>query len=208
MKIKAVVFDAFGTLVQIKNKRHRPIGQLMSHLRNQGRIPLKTDAETIMSCNAGLVGICERLGYALPHEVLAELELTLYEELGSIRLYPEVVSTLWQLHNSGYKIGICSNLVAPYAVPVKCLLPFELDSYAWSFEVGCCKPDPSMYEFVCNDLKLQPAEIMFVGDTLIADVEGPTEFGMKSCLVNHQAPDTAGFEKGILKALDFFNSDD
>jgi len=49
-----------------------------------------------------------------------------------------------------------------------------------SYEVGLVKPDPAIFRLVSDRLGLQPAEILFVGDTPSADVEGPQAIGMSA----------------------------
>lgn len=83
--------------------------------------------------------------------MLSALELELYAELPTISLYPEVLSVLTALRSRGLRLGVCSNLAAPYAIPVKALLPFPIDAYAWSFDVGATKPDREIYAAICSE---------------------------------------------------------
>jgi HAD superfamily hydrolase (TIGR01549 family) len=177
--IKAIVFDVFGTLVEITEKR-RPFVQLMNLIHAAGRQPVASDATTIMSNNIGLAGVAQLFGGDICPATIAKLELELAAELSTIRLYPEVRRTLVTLRSAGLKIGICSNLAAPYSVPVKALLPFELDAYAWSYEVGAVKPEVRIYQAICDALNCSPHEVIMVGDTLEADYAGPNAFGMNA----------------------------
>lgn len=176
--IKAVVFDVFGTLAFIADKR-RPYERMMRLLRTAGRAAEASDAARLMSNNLGLADTLHLFGAQLPAPALAALELDLRAELSSIQLYPDAQGTLSSLRQSGYKIGICSNLAAPYAVPIKrLLLPFDVDATAWSFDVGAVKPDSSIYKKICEELACSPHEILMVGDSLEADYTGPRAFGM------------------------------
>lgn len=175
--IKAVVFDVFGTLVEIGEKR-RPYVQLLKLLHAAGRPPQSDDGTRIMSNNVGLAGAIQLFEWELPVSSIAALELDLYAELPTIKLYSEVLETLSALRAGGFKIGLCSNLAAPYAVPVKTLLPFELDAYAWSFEVGAVKPETLIYQHVCDALQCLPQEVVMIGDTVEADYLGPNNYGM------------------------------
>lgn len=178
--IKAVVFDVFGTLVEIGEKR-RPYRQLLQAMESLGRARKPEDGATLMSNNVGLAGVGPLFGVDIPASTIAALELELYAELPSIRLFPEAAQCLTDLRQAGYKIGLCSNLSAPYAIPVKLLLPFELDYYAWSFEVGSVKPQQAIFENVCKGLNCVPHEVMMIGDTFDADYTGPQQIGMRSC---------------------------
>lgn len=183
LDVKAVVFDVFGTLAKIEVKR-RPYVRLMEMLRAAGRAPKEDDGARLMSTNVGLAGAAELFGVDLPATEIASLELELYAELSTIGFYPEATNTLIKLRNSGFKIGLCSNLAAPYAVPIKLLLPFELDAYAWSFESGAVKPEPAIYKKICDSLGCKPNETLMVGDTLEADYNGPRRFGMQAYLLD------------------------
>lgn len=183
--IKAVAFDLFGTLVEITEKR-RPYRQLMQLIALAGRAPRADDAATLMSNNVGLAGAAHLFGIELTATQIAVLELELYAELPTIRLYPEAARCLHTLRDAGYKIGLCSNLSAPYAVPVKLLLPFELDAYAWSFETGAVKPQRAIFDALCSGLQCASDEVLMVGDTVDADYFGPRAAGMRSIYLARQ----------------------
>lgn len=176
--VRGVVFDAFGTLVEITNAR-RPFRQLYE-LAGSETIALKDYATAIMCSPFTLATAARRFTPAATLEELERLEHDLEIELGSIRLFPEVESTLRRLREAGLKIAICSNLAAPYAEPVKRLLPFEPDALSWSFEVGVIKPDSHIYLDACARLGQGRSSLMMVGDKELEDYEGPTRIGMKA----------------------------
>lgn len=177
--IKAIVFDAYGTLLRIEDKR-RPYARLLEAIGETGRAITEDDKKRVMTSNVGLVGVTDLFQTHIPSALLSALEQDLLAELMSVTLYPDVELTLNTLRNRGYKIAVCSNLAAPYALPVKALLPFELDAYVWSFDAGAIKPEAAIYGKTCTSLACQPDEIIMVGDTLLADYQGPREFGMQS----------------------------
>lgn len=76
-----------------------------------------------------------------------------------MRLFPEAAETLVQLRANGFTLGICSNLAQPYSAPLRALLPFEMDAYVWSFEVGAIKPSPIIFQAACEALQVKPDEI-------------------------------------------------
>ena len=78
--IQAVVFDVFGTLLQIGERRH-PFRQLMQNLRLQGKTPRPDDARTLMTRNLGLAGAADYFGAQLSNSELASLESDLFTEL-------------------------------------------------------------------------------------------------------------------------------
>lgn len=178
-RIKAVVFAVYGTLVEIRDRR-RPYARLLQLLAKSGRVPREDDAVRLMSTPCGLAGAAQLFGVELPATAIAPFETELFAELASVALYPDAVGTLAALRRAGIKIGLCSNLAAPYAIPVLKLLPFRLDAYAWSFEMGAVKPDAAIYRAVCQKLACAPHDVLFIGDTLEADYLGPRAIGMQS----------------------------
>lgn len=181
--IKAVAFDVFGTIVEIGDKR-RPYKQLMQKIYEAGREKNLKDAEFLMSTNIAFSDVPSLFDTILSPKDISLLENELLSELSTIKLYPEVLSTLHRLKEAGYKIGLCSNLATPYAKPVKELLPFELDAYAWSFEVGGIKPEKIIYQKLCESLHCMPNEVLMIGDTLEADYLGSRSFGMHAFHLN------------------------
>jgi HAD superfamily hydrolase (TIGR01509 family) len=191
-----VILDAFGTICEIGDLR-RPFGRLAKWLRDNGCAPDPDMARWLMTRPLDLRSACASA--AVPENFLVELESDLTIELASIRLFPDTIAALHELHAAGVRIALCSNLAAPYAAPVRALLPFELAHYGWSFEIGAIKPDPAIYQEMCDALGCSPSEVLFVGHTEDADVEGPRKFGMRAV---HLDRERTGHVKGrIIRSL-------
>ena len=77
----------------------------------------------------------------------------------------------------------------PYGKIVSSLLP-PLDAYAWSYEVSAIKPEPKIYQSLIDQIDCQASEILFIGDTALADFTGPTTFGMSARLINRNNDQT------------------
>ena len=184
-RFDAILFDVYGTLAEIGDKR-MPFRQLLRLGEQQGR-PIDTrDAATMMRLPLGLHEAAQQLGIRLEPAQLAGLETDLHAEIASIRLFPDTAATLHVLHARGVKLGLCSNLAADYAAPIAALLPLKLDAYTWSFEAGAIKPDPAIYEQACRALDCAPGRVLMVGDTPAPDVDGPRAFGMQSVLLDRR----------------------
>lgn len=185
--IRAVVFDVYGTLAEIRDRRS-PFKQLLRYAQEQGRQPQPDDGALIMSYPGGLAEAAHRLGILPPLEVQTMLEAELAAELASIRLFDDVNATLADLKKRGFKLALCSNLAEPYAAPILALLDTTLDCYAWSFEVGTIKPDPKIYSYVLRHLGRSAEDVLFVGDSAEADLAGPTQIGMQTWLIDQDKP--------------------
>lgn len=55
--------------------------------------------------------------------------------------------------------------------------------------LGYYKPDPAFYTAILGGLGLQPQEALFVGDSLLCDVQGPQAVGIPACWVNRRGAD-------------------
>ena len=182
IKPSVIAFDVFGTLVKIGDRRS-PYRKLMKWLKENARQPKPDDAKFIMCQNLSFTELAKLLGINIPDQFLQELEHNLNEELRSITLYEDTLSTLEELKKLGIKLGLCSNLAMPYGKIVSSLLP-PLDAYAWSYEVAAIKPEPKIYQSLIDQVDCQASEVLFIGDTALADFTGPTTFGMSARLIN------------------------
>ncbi|MCQ9730197.1 HAD family hydrolase [Pseudomonas aeruginosa] len=174
--IRAIAFDAFGTLIQY-GRRTAPYSRLLTE-RGEGaaRLPFLTR-------NVPVATFAAELG--LEH-FLPDIEADLAEELAGLRLFAEVPELLARARRAGLRLAVCSNLAAEYGPAVRGLLP-DLDAYVLSYEVGAAKPDPAILQRVCDALGCAPGEVMFSGNSTRCDVDGPRAFGMQARHLDRRA---------------------
>lgn len=184
----AIVFDVFGTLVNIGSKKV-PYRLLLNWMFEHGRAFQASDSKTIMAHDGDFKHISELLGMSIPDDFLQHLNQLLDEEIRSIYLFDDTLASLEHLKKSGFKIALCSNLATPYGQAVIPMLP-NLDAYGWSYEIGAIKPEAKIYQHVADALNCPAQEILFIGDTPLADVEGPTKFGMNARLIKRRSGQT------------------
>lgn len=177
-QVRAIVFDAYGTLVEITDRR-QPYKQLRELLLPESA-SRQVFGRTVMSEPMDLEETVLRTGLTPPPSMLARAKLDLIEELASIRLFDDVAACLTTLKKQGFKLAICSNLAAPYADPVKQLTRIAWDATAWSFEVGTIKPDREIYAYLCERMDLPPSSVLMIGDTENEDYLAPIHFGMQA----------------------------
>lgn len=187
-QIQAVCFDGFGTLVEIGDKR-RPFKALL------GDAPSSDTVAKVLTTTASLRDIARHLAIGLDDTKLALLEEELAAECNSTRLRPGI-ETIWQtLQRLGLKVAVCSNLAMQYGDALVGCLPKAPDALVLSFEVGLMKPQAEIYRLVCRQLSLEPDQVLFVGDSLEADVHGPQAAGLFGMHVD-------AFETGLAKGAD------
>ena len=200
---KAVIFDAFGTLVQIHEGRH-PYRQILKAGVRQGRRPKPDDAKQIMTRPLGLQEAADHFGIRLPACVMEAVQNDLTTELASIQAYQDGVEAVALLKNAGFKVAVCSNLALPYADAVERLYP-TLDAYVYSFEVGAVKPDAVIYAEACRQLDCAPGEVYMIGDSQRCDRDGPNEFGIHGWFLGRDGlsgdfSDLTAFAEFVIKA--------
>jgi HAD superfamily hydrolase (TIGR01509 family) len=101
---------------------------------------------------------------------------------------PEMTPALAALRQRGLRLGCVSNAFMPAAVLARILdergLGDHCELVVSSCEVGYRKPHPAIYEAALASLRLAPAETVFVGDRVVADVAGPAALGMRTVLTH------------------------
>lgn len=188
MKISGVLFDAFGTIAEITTPTH-PFRQLLREGSSQGRKPRADDIRTLMTRNLPIPEAALHFGIKLSSGRLKQLEEALQIELASIRPFPDAVAAISAFQDAGLKVGICSNLASPYGPIIQQLFP-GITAHGYSYELGCMKPDPSIYLQTCERLGLRPGNdfagqgrIVMIGDSPRCDRDGPRIVGIQGFLL-------------------------
>jgi HAD superfamily hydrolase (TIGR01549 family) len=174
-----VVFDLYGTLVRF-GVMHHPFRKILKWARDKGRTPQVDDARRIMTANKEVEELLLGLDIYPPREMLLHLEREINEELDSLTLFDDVLPTLTTLLSMGVRLAICSNLARPYGVVIDRLLNQFDFIRCLSFEVGAIKPEPEIYDWIVQTSNVQAEKILFVGDTQLADYDGPVKFGFNA----------------------------
>jgi putative hydrolase of the HAD superfamily len=90
------------------------------------------------------------------------------------------------LRDRGLLLGLVSNAIDPPDLLHRDLAEFgvmqRLDVAVFSSEVGRRKPDPLIFRHALEQLGVDAAESLFVGDTLATDIAGAAALGMHTCL--------------------------
>jgi HAD superfamily hydrolase (TIGR01509 family) len=172
-EIDLVVFDAFGTLVEITDQR-RPFAPLTRQMAPEKvarfRQMAMTTGLTLSELDAEIEG-----GATIGDIVVSQAAIA--REVASTALRAGVREMLAGLP---IQYGLCSNLSPDY-VPALARFPEIKPAFRiLSCQVGCMKPDPAIYDLVINTAGVPACRILFVGDTPAADIDGPTRAGMRA----------------------------
>ena len=200
MKYDAVIFDLFGTLVDNTEflvvsgaEYHRTLSNVAAALAVPEPDLLRLWSETVHERDSGFFStmedyfqhICRECGVRADVRQLSHAVKLRLEYLRGL-LTPRIgtVETLTQLKDSGHKLGLisdCSTEV-PVLWPKTPFAPL-LDVAILSSEVKLTKPDPRIYQIVCERLEVEPGRCLYVGDGGSGELTGASEFGMDPVLI-------------------------
>lgn len=98
-----------------------------------------------------------------------------------LELYPHVDSVLNEL-SKNYKLGIVSDAQNLFVVhELKLLGIFDyFDAMVISNKLGFRKPDPRIFEFCLRELGIAPDRAIFMGNDVYRDIYGAQKVGMKT----------------------------
>ncbi len=212
MKVKAVLFDMFDTLMLIEKDHafYSPAVKSMHAYLVENGIPvsfatfrdayikardaLYEEADVKMEephFNLRVANALRALGY--DYDVGSELVrgATLafcVAFMDYVRIDGEAAVALTQLHGK-YKLGIVSNFAIPECV-FKLLAQHQLDALfdavVVSADVNIRKPNPDIFHEALQRLSVKPSETVFVGDTVDSDIKGAQDVGMRTIYVERR----------------------
>jgi putative hydrolase of the HAD superfamily len=201
VKYDAVIFDIFGTLVDIFSlEEYRAfLDELCAVLGVTPAGYISLWDESADERALGRVPVAEQMG-ALCRELGVDVSTAQLEQAVEVRvdfvrgaLVPraDAVETLTRLKAAGHKIGVISDCSEEVVVawPDTPLAPL-VDEAVLSAAVGIKKPDPRVYELACRRLGVKPAACLFVGDGGSRELTGASAVGMDAVLI--RVPGDAG----------------
>lgn len=176
--IKAIAFDAFGTLVT-------PVSRAGPYQRlgRSAAVDAREFRLTAMTADVDVDRLASNLGR---NDLAAELVSEVSVDAASVELFADAAKALGLLKAAGIPYVLCSNLGHGYGAKVRELTPDAL-GHVFSYECGAIKPDPAIYHRVLSVVGVQAHEVLFVGDTPKADYDGPKAFGMQAALVDRKS---------------------
>jgi putative hydrolase of the HAD superfamily len=128
--------------------------------------------------------LCEEFELGIdPAELLAGYEGGF---AAHVQPYPGLRETLAGLRELGFRIGVVTNGRSVFQRRTIAALGIEdlLDSIVISEGVGFRKPEAEIFRLALQDLDCDAAISFFVGDDLVADVEGSRAVGMTGIWFN------------------------
>ncbi len=197
--IKAIVFDAYGTLISTGDGSVQAAKRILErngselspkafyadwkkyHRKHLDELSdFKTEADIF---RMDLRALYEK--YHLNRDAHEDVEIML-DTLGRRNLFPETREVIEALKKE-FTVCIGSTTdTAPLLADLK-RGGLEVDHVFTSEMLRAYKPRRVFYEKILAALALEADEVLFVGDSLLDDVRGPKEAGMKTCWVNRKS---------------------
>jgi putative hydrolase of the HAD superfamily len=112
--------------------------------------------------------------------------------------FPDTIPTLRALHRRGIRIGVVSD--AGFDVRsffVRHGVADLVSSFVLSFEHGAAKPAAKLFDLACQELEVEPAEALMVGDNPLTD-GGAVQAGLTCLLLPPARP---GEPRGFARVL-------
>lgn len=212
MRIKAVLFDMFDTLMMIERdhafyqpslrRAHAFLVQsginvsfdVFNAAYVEARDALYAEADALMEephFNLRIANALRVLGFDfdVSSDVVCGATLAFCEEfMRYVRIDENAKNALEQLYGR-YKLGIVSN----YAIPECVFKLLERHGLAGLFDVVVVsgavnkrKPSPEIFQKALEKLGVDAESTVFVGDTVDADVQGPRSVGMKTIYIERR----------------------
>ena len=182
-KTKAIIFDCFGTLMEIREKQ-MPYKYLREELY-KSNIVIDDFARIVMQSNCDIKEFEKLANYKFTNEQKIKFKQMLEKELRSIHIFEDVNQYLKELDRRNIKTALCSNLAEPYGKSAK-TLTFPLNNYILSYDVGYIKPDKEIFQKCLDSLNVKKEEAIYVGDSIKDDYKGATEFGINAYLIKRK----------------------
>ncbi|HHX34419.1 MAG TPA: phosphoglycolate phosphatase [Gammaproteobacteria bacterium] len=169
MRIEAVLFDMDGTLLDTA-KDFFAIVQSMRAKREL--TPLKSDADFRTHVSRGaqaMVAYAFSLAEDSPElEALREEFLSLYDTQHAkfTEPFPGILALLQRLDTAGIRWGVATNKPLRFAQPIMDALQLSTRSAVLLCpdHVANSKPAPDMLLLACEQLQLEPRQVLYVGD--------------------------------------------
>ncbi len=211
--IRVVFFDAADTLFHVKGSvaeiylqyavqygfSHRPdslsaIKQAFSRAFREAPPPIFVSAEPAQIKQSERLwwfdivhNVFYRVGMFERFDDFFDRIFAVFEDAGSWRLFPETLSTLTSLKESGLELGIISNFDSRLFLVMRGLGIADLfDTITISSLAQAAKPSAKIFQLALDQHAVDPEEALHVGDSLRDDVEGAGKAGLHAVLLDRQ----------------------
>ncbi len=104
-------------------------------------------------------------------------------EMGSRDPFDDALPTMEQLRGR-WRLGLLSNADDAYLEPLLARHPLPVDAVLSSEMARAYKPHPRIFERMLTMLQVEPAQAVFVGDSVLDDIWGAQRLGLRTVWIN------------------------
>ena len=200
MKVQAVIFDLFGTLVNdfatsvgptytdLAEVLQVPIEQFMPLWRQTTK--MRSDG-TFQTVEASIEHVCGIMGVRIrPEQMAKAVEIRLQQTRRALEPRPEAVATVGRLKDDGYKIGLLSN--CSVEIPIiwpETVFADLIETAVFSCRARLMKPDPRIYHLACESLGVRPKDCLYIADGENHELAAAANVGLHSVLIRNSSRD-------------------
>jgi FMN phosphatase YigB (HAD superfamily) len=189
--VKAIIFDFWGTLVE-NGIFPSPVKQARYILRLNMtfkdfiiRFEKALMTKPYNDLNEAFTAVCDEFELE-PMPFVIEKLVGMWnknEFLG--KPFLETLEVLDYLKSKKIKLGLISNTTPTITgVMEKYDLTKYFDATSFSYEEALLKTDPEMFTKLLKKLKVKPADVVVIGDSIPTDIIGSRNAGLKSILLD------------------------
>ena len=196
--VKAIIFDAYGTLIDTGGGSIQAANEILS--KNKSEIDVKLFYQRWKYYHKKHI---DSLKYFIKEEDIFLMDLTaLYQEYEIAGNPENDVKTM--LNTLGKRIAYPETNFVLDALRPKCKLfigstsdhaplmndikrnGIQVNKVFTSEYLKVYKPEKEFYQLILDEIRMQPDDVLFVGDSLEDDVSGPGALGIQTVWVNRK----------------------
>lgn len=202
MKYQAVIFDLFGTLVDVFSRRgyEDVLAEMTSILKAPHdeftRLWLDTakwrGAGVFQTLEENIEYICRELEVNIVDTKIQLAKQVRFDYVArSLKPRRDALEVLSRLKSEGYRTGLISNCSTEPPV-IWQDTPFAplIDVAVFSSSVGLQKPDPRIYQLAVEQLAVKPGNCLYIGDGDEHELTGAAQVGMHPVLIRNPSEDS------------------
>jgi putative hydrolase of the HAD superfamily len=198
-RLKAVIFDFFGTLV---GDFGSSVGQMHTEMAEALGVPYEPFmALWNQTLEMRIVGAFETVEANIDHvcqmmkvcpsaeQIRKAVEIRMSYIKRALQPRPDAIDTLTKLKNQAYKIGLISN--ASIEIPLlwhETAFAHLINEPIFSSRAHLKKPDHRIYHLACERLAVRPESCLYVGDGEDQELAGAAKIGLHPVLIRTSQP--------------------